>query len=90
MAGTSTDIPDNVRKVLEANPELLRTLANPDAIEKISRGLGDAAFAGMDWCFLCGASSSRALPKVLEEDGPLTAADIRTIGERLLSFRSDA
>jgi hypothetical protein len=87
MAGTTTDIPENIRKMLEEHPELVRSLANPEAIERINRTLAESAGAHMDWCLLCGASSSKAMPDILDPDKPLTIDDIHLIGKRLLSFR---
>ncbi|MDO5632069.1 MAG: hypothetical protein Q4G22_09540 [Paracoccus sp. (in: a-proteobacteria)] len=78
-------MPENIRKLLEENPDLVKNLANPDFISRINSEM--AKVAGLaDWCVACGASSSRAVPDFSEVMQPLTRDEIRTIGKRLTNL----
>ena len=81
----NNDMPENVRKMLEANPDLMKSLANPEFIERINKQIAEGAQALSDWCVACGASASRAIPDTLVNPQPLSRDEIKTIGRRLLS-----
>jgi hypothetical protein len=76
------DMPDNIKKMLEENPDILKNLANPEFVERINAAVAERPGLA-DWCVACGASGSQAVPMLQDVDKPLTAEEIRVLGRRL-------
>jgi len=56
-ASATLDIPANVRAVMEAHPEVLKQLTDPDFIVKLHQAsVASGAQKDNDWCIACGAS----------------------------------
>ena len=57
LSADTHDMPANVRAVMEAHPEVLKQLTDPDFITKLHQAsLASGSEKSQDWCVACGAS----------------------------------
>lgn len=87
MPDPELQIPQEIARALQNNPELLKQLASPDFINSINDQLAKSPNLRSDWCVACGASRAAApAESVINPELPLTADEIREIGKRLSSI----